>query len=413
MAYRKFDITVKRKIAETKNLNLFPELKIPRTTAQYWISRSKELDARLPQEVGEVESADKWSLESLKLEIEIYRSLLTRIIGSYDFSSLKGAENKKFVVELVSSLKGSVPKSALIKKLGMSPSKFYRWESEVLGCRWQRKNCKPTLPHQLSLSEQRQMLELARDKKLAHMSIKSLMYYAQREGLIHRGYDTWLKYLKLNGVRRERIHKRKKKYSEGIRARRANQIWHIDITIVRIKTGEKFYLQMAVDNFSRLIVGWKVGERKNLEITLKTLKETRFDVPEYLLSDGGMENRASRVSRFLLGSGITHIISNIDVRYSNSIVEAVFRQLKQSVDFQKIKSLRCLKRKIAWYVNQHNYKVPHSSLFGATPFEVYFDMFNRNEFENNLTELRREHLKKSKINYLECKRCNQSEEMRF
>lgn len=407
MAYRKFDITVKRKIAETKNLNLFPYLKIPRTTAQYWISRSKELDARLPQELGEVESAEKWTQQSLKLEIEIYRSLLARIIGSYDFSILKGAENKKFLVELVSSLKGSMSKSALIKRLGMSASKFYRWESEVLGCRFQRKNCQPTLPHQLSLFEQRLMLELSQDKKLAHMSIKSLMYYAQREGLIHRGYDTWLKYLKLNGVRRERIHKRKKKYAEGIRARKANQIWHIDITIVRIKTGEKFYIQMAVDNFSRLIVGWKLSDRKNLEITLQTLKEAPYKKPKFLLSDRGMENRASEVSRFLLGSGITHLISNIDVRYSNSIVEAVFRQLKCSVDFRKIRSLQSLKAKVEWYVYQHNHTVPHSSLSGATPHEVYFGTFDKIKFRNNVTEQRKLNLNNRKLNYLECKKCVQ------
>ncbi len=407
MTYRKFDITIKRKIAETKNLNLFPELKIPRTTAQYWISRSKELDARLPQEVTEVESVEKWSLQSLTLEIEIYRSLLARIIGSYDFSSLKGAENKKFVVELVSSLKGSMPKSGLIKRLGMSTSKFYRWESEVLGCRLQRKNCQPTLPHQLSLSEQRQMLELARDKKLAHMSIKSLMYYAQRQGLVHRGYDTWLKYLKLNGVRRERIHKKKKKYAEGIRARRANQIWHIDITVVRIKTGERFYIQMAVDNFSRLIMGWKISNRKNLEITLKTLKEAQYQKPKILLSDRGMENRASEVSRFLLGSGITHLISNIDVRYSNSIVEAVFRQLKCSVDFRKIRSLQSLKSKVEWYVDQHNHTVPHSSLSGATPHEVYFGSFDKIKFREDVNEQRKLNINIRKLNYLECKKCVQ------
>lgn len=407
MAYRKFDISVKKKIAETKNLNLFPELKIPRTTAQYWISRSKEVDATAYQKRFEVESTRIDNIHSMKTEIEIYRSLLGKIIGSYDFSSLKGLENKKFIVELVLSLKGSMPKSALIKTLGMSPSKFYRWESEVLGCRLHRKNCQPTLPHQLSLVEQRKMLELARDKKLAHMSIKSLMFYAQRQGHVHRGYDTWLKYLKLNGVRRERIHKKKKKYAEGIRARKANQIWHIDITVVRIKTGERFYIQMAVDNFSRLIVGWKLSDRKNLEITLKTLKEVQYQKPKYLLSDRGMENRASEVSRFLLGSGITHLISNIDVRYSNSIVEAVFRQLKCSVDFQKIRSLQRLRSKVDWYVDQHNHSVPHSSLCGATPHEVYFGTFDKIKFKEEVNEQRMQNIKNRKLNYLECKKCLQ------
>lgn len=52
MAYRKFDISVKKKIAESKNLNLLPEFKIPRTTAQDWISESKEIAASSNQFTG-------------------------------------------------------------------------------------------------------------------------------------------------------------------------------------------------------------------------------------------------------------------------------------------------------------------------------------------------------------------------
>ncbi len=40
--YRKYPDAVKDAVAKTKNIYLFPELKIPRTTAQYpdrWISR--------------------------------------------------------------------------------------------------------------------------------------------------------------------------------------------------------------------------------------------------------------------------------------------------------------------------------------------------------------------------------------
>ncbi|MFP5491440.1 MAG: DDE-type integrase/transposase/recombinase [Bacteriovoracia bacterium] len=405
MAYRKFDISVKRKIAETKNLNLFPELKIPRTTAQYWISQSKEIAEASNQSDKKNDFMQEEAKLSLKLEVEVYKTLLVKIMGTYDFSSLKGAQNKKFIVELVSRLKGSMPKSALIRMLGMSSSKFYRWETEVLGCRFQRENCQPSLPHQVSLVEQNKMLELARNNKLAHLSVKSLMYYAQREGGIYRGYDTWLKYLKLNGVMRVRNHKRKKKYAEGIRARRANQIWHIDITIVRIKTRERYYIQMAVDNFSRLIVGWKISDRKSLDITLKTLKEVNFHNPKFLLCDAGTENRASEVSRFLLGRGIIQLIANIDVRYSNSIVEAVFRQLKYAIDFQKIRSLKNLKNKIAWFVEQHNHNVPHSSLYGATPFEVYFDIFNKEVFKEEINEKRKMLLESRKNSYLQCKSC--------
>jgi putative transposase len=164
---------------------------------------------------------------------------------------------------------------------------------------------------------------------------------------------------------------------------------------------------MAVDNFSRLIVGWKISDRKSLDITLKTLKEANFHNPRFLLCDAGMENRASEVSRFLLGRGITQLIANIDVRYSNSIVEAVFRQLKYAIDFQQIRSLKNLNYKIAWFVDQHNHNVPHSSLYGGTPFEVYFDIFNKKGFKEEINEKRKMLLRDRKDSYLKCKRCIQ------
>lgn len=41
-SYRKYDDSVINMIIETRNPNLFPELKIPRTTALYWINHSKK-----------------------------------------------------------------------------------------------------------------------------------------------------------------------------------------------------------------------------------------------------------------------------------------------------------------------------------------------------------------------------------
>lgn len=41
MTYKKYDPLVQKMIIETQNPNLFPELSIPRSTALYWIRKSK------------------------------------------------------------------------------------------------------------------------------------------------------------------------------------------------------------------------------------------------------------------------------------------------------------------------------------------------------------------------------------
>ena len=45
----------------------------------------------------------------------------------------------------------------------------------------------------------------------------------------------------------------------GIRAIRPNQLWHIDVTIVRLVDGTKAYLQAVIDDYSRYVLVWKVS----------------------------------------------------------------------------------------------------------------------------------------------------------
>ena len=47
MSYKKYDPWVKQMIAESRNVNFFPELAIPRTTAIYWINNAKVAGAFL------------------------------------------------------------------------------------------------------------------------------------------------------------------------------------------------------------------------------------------------------------------------------------------------------------------------------------------------------------------------------
>jgi putative transposase len=94
-------------------------------------------------------------------------------------------------------------------------------------------------------------------------------------------------------------------------------------------------------------------------------------VPEYLLSDAGKENTNKTVSQILLGKGVTQLIAKSDVIFSNSMVEAVFRQLKQKFIQHKPESKSDLIKSVAKFVEVYNFKIPHSSLIGGTSMEVF------------------------------------------
>jgi hypothetical protein len=67
------------------------------------------------------------------------------------------------------------------------------------------------------------------------------------------------------------------------------------------------------------------------------------------------------------------MLAQTEIRFSNSMIEAWWRSLKHNWlylnDLDTIARLRSL---IAFYVAEHNSRVPHSAFRGQTPDEMYF-----------------------------------------
>jgi|GEM_PF-5456772 len=86
-AYRRYPEIVKSEVARTNNIYLFPDLKIPRTTAQYWLTKKKYL--RRPT-VENIDSIYKRKAEYLLAELEKEKALRTlletvRMVFPFDF----------------------------------------------------------------------------------------------------------------------------------------------------------------------------------------------------------------------------------------------------------------------------------------------------------------------------------------
>jgi len=46
----------------------------------------------------------------------------------------------------------------------------------------------------------------------------------------------------------------------GLRTTRADEMWHIDTTVIRLLDGTKAYVHAVIDNFSRRILAWRVAD---------------------------------------------------------------------------------------------------------------------------------------------------------
>ncbi len=125
--------------------------------------------------------------------------------------------------------------------------------------------------------------------------------------------------------------------------------------------------------------------------------------------DSGTENTAASVKQYFLTSkNLTRVIAQVDIKFSNSMIEAFFKSLKHNyLYFQKLRSQEDVYRKIKFYIEQHNHKIPKMILKGATPLEA----FKQTWFLKKVEELKRKRVmaleERKKIpQHVICKSCS-------
>ena len=165
----------------------------------------------------------------------------------------------------------------------------------------------------------------------------------------------------------------------GLRTSRPNEAWHIDTTVIRLLDGTKVYLHAVIDNFSRRILAWKVADKQRpattCEILVAAAREARLvsSGTPTVMADAGVENLNSAVDELIATGLLRRVLAQVDVRFSNSMIEAWWRSLKhQWLYLNPLESLLDVNRLVAFYVDTHNREMPHSAFQGQTPDEMYF-----------------------------------------
>ncbi|MBC7429451.1 MAG: hypothetical protein H7336_12610 [Bacteriovorax sp.] len=135
MTYKKYDPMIKKMIIETKNPNLFPEYNIPRSTALYWINQSKEISSNFVKS-NEHDEFQNFKKEIFKLKVEkkLLQKILTKTLELSSFQSLLGIKEKEYIVKLIDEISSVLSIIESSKVIGITPSHYYRWRSEVYGC---------------------------------------------------------------------------------------------------------------------------------------------------------------------------------------------------------------------------------------------------------------------------------------
>ncbi len=158
-------------------------------------------------------------------------------------------------------------------------------------------------------------------------------------------------------------------------------MWHVDASILRLLDGTRAYLHSVIDHFSRRILAWTIAGRlepMNTGLVLaRAASNLEGSAKAAVYMDSGIENINGHVDKLFEVGTLERVIAQIDVSFSNSMIEAWFRSIKhQWLFLHQLNDLATVKRLVEFYVVEHNEVLPHSAFRGQTPEETCFGQGN-------------------------------------
>jgi putative transposase len=129
-----------------------------------------------------------------------------------------------------------------------------------------------------------------------HVPTGTLAVLAQRLGKVWASPSTWYHLVQKFGWRRPRLRVHPAKPKVGPRTTRADEMWHIDTTVIRLLDGTRAYLHAVIDNFSRRILAWRVadvcaGKQRGRLLEASRGATPSETIPVVLADTGGRQTR--------------------------------------------------------------------------------------------------------------------------
>ncbi len=383
---RRYDHRLRDLVRTTGDIDFAIQQGIPRSTARSWLTEPNanvvtvdvvNMDAlRLQQEVLQLRAR----IQKLTALLRVLLLVLKISRYSLNQTRLPDGNDKRSLLRAIERSRSVLPLRSVLRAIRLSQSRYHAWNREERCALDDSPSCPRLSPQQLTPTEVGTIQELVTSEEYRHVPTGTLALLAQRLGKVFASPTTWYRLVRCHKWRRprHRIHPAKPKV--GIRASRPNEIWHIDTTLIRLLDGSRAYLHAVVDNFSRRILAWKVTQTfhpsTTAEILLTASKGVANGKP-MLLADGGVENFNGAVDQLIDSGLLKRVLARTEITFSNSLIESWWRVLKhQWLYLNMLDTVSIVKKLVAFYVHEHNTRLPHSAFRGQTPDEMYFNTGN-------------------------------------
>ena len=186
--------------------------------------------------------------------------LLVRVLrfrrGKLDGDRLPDGETKSAVLRAIASATGLLSLSTVLRIVGVSTTRYHAWRRKEDGCGLDdQPSCPKSTLSQLTRDEVSTMRDFVESESYRHIAVQNLALYAQRLGKLFASASTWYKMIRRRGQKRPRRRVHPAKPTTGLRAKRPNEYWQIDATVIRLTTGMRIYRQAVIDNSEGFLLG--------------------------------------------------------------------------------------------------------------------------------------------------------------
>ena len=264
---QRYDHRLRYLVQRTGDVTVATDLGVPRSTARGWLGAASTVvvgldvaeltEPELRQELLKLRRRVQKLSALLRLALALLRTSGFRLTGA----RLPDGRAKTRILRAVDRAREYLPLRAVLRFLRVSPSRFHAWRQRQRACALDDQFCCPrTSPSRLTHHEVRAIEAMVTSPDYRHVPTGTLAVLAQRLGEVWASPSTWYRLVRQHGWRRPRLRVHPAKPKIGLRTTRANEMWHIDTTVIRLLDGTRAYLHAVIDNFSRRILAWRVAD---------------------------------------------------------------------------------------------------------------------------------------------------------
>jgi len=261
--------------------------------------------------------------------------------------------------------------------LQVSIRTIQRWERDG-GWIDHRKGAARRVANRLSEDERRRIISVCNEPRFRSLPPSQIVPMLADEGCYLASESTFYRVLRAAGQNNRRGRARASQAPvkpKGFKATGPNQVWSWDITYLGTAVVGMFYrLYMAMDVFSRKIVGWEVYENETSEnaarmIQKAVLAEGTVCGSLVLHSDNGAPMKGATMLATLQRLGVVPSFSRPSVSDDNPYSEALFRTLKYSPAYpsRRFADIDAARQWVNGFVDWYNNVHHHSALKFVTP----------------------------------------------